>query len=138
MIKITKRKIKFVDKKSGKSISLPSYNYKLDIFDIRIVVLFGGKNINKLSKLWGNNTTYVGRCIDYLKECSEVVMIFRENPDVNTVAHECTHACDYILKRLHYNHPNDANEINAHLTGHLVEVVMKAKIKYKRGKKNDK
>jgi hypothetical protein len=134
MIKIKKVKTSFNSKDRTKTIRLPCYDYDLDIFDIKILIMFGKKNMNKHDRLY-NRGYCEAKCCDYLESHREINMFFKNNPNINTITHECVHACDFILKYLRHNHPNESNELNANLTGHLVDVVLKAQKKYNKGSK---
>lgn len=133
MIKIKKVKSKFNNKDKTKTIRLPCYQYDLDIFNIHILVFFGEKNMQEHNGLF-NRKSCMAKCCDYL-EYGEINIFFGDKPSFNTITHECVHACDFILKYLHHKHPNKANELNANLTGHLVDVVLKSKKKYNKGSK---
>jgi hypothetical protein len=131
MIKIKKIKSKFHhNNDETKRIALPAHTYKLDVFNVDITVIFGLENLNKYNNFFNYNTCEAC-CCNYLPKFGEVVLFFRDKPNLNTIVHECTHACDFILQYLHHDHPCKANEINANLTAHLVDVVLKAKKKYK-------
>jgi hypothetical protein len=129
MIKIKKIKTKFDNPEHTKTIKLKGYRYDLDIFEIRILIIIGEKSIIKHNNLFGRGGCEA-KCCDYLKPHREINMFFKDNPSMNTIVHECTHACDFIFKFLHHKHPNNANELNANLTAHLVDIVLEAKKKH--------
>ncbi len=131
MIKIKKIKSKFHhNEDENKKIELSAFTHDLDIFNVEITVIFGDKNLDKYNKFFNYNTC-IACCCNYLRQSGEVIMFFRDKPNINTIVHECTHACDDVLNYLHHDHPSKANEINANLTAHLVDIVLKAKKKYK-------
>lgn len=49
-------------------------------------------------------------------------LIFPKNPDINTVAHECTHLSNYIVKYLCEKSKSD--ELLCYLNGYFVEQVV--------------
>jgi hypothetical protein len=135
MIKIKKLKSKFHhNNDKTKSIALPAYTYSLDIFNVDVTIIFGIKNLDKYNNFF-NYKDCEACCCNYLPKFGEVILFFRDKPNSNTIVHECVHACDDILEYLHHKHPNKSNELNANLTAHLVDVVLKAKNKYKKRSK---
>lgn len=133
MIKIKKVKSKFTNKEKIKKISLRAYSHYLEIYGCDITVIFGSKNLEKFNNLFDRRVCQAC-CCDYLKNHSEVILFFKSQ-SMNSISHECVHACDMILANIGYKHLNEADEINAYLTAHLVDIVLKAKKKYNKGSK---
>ena len=133
-MKITKVKTKF--KNEDKRLFLVVYEHTLEMYGITILISFSQKNIDKWVEFFNRvkDPTTQAFCVDYLNTNNELVMFFKNNPNSNTIAHECTHATDFILERLSYKpllENGDVSEINAYMTGHLVETVYKARKRYR-------
>lgn len=46
---------------------------------------------------------------------------------MGTIIHESVHACDDILKYIHHDPILGANEVNAYLAEHIVQVILALK-----------
>lgn len=131
MIKIIKRKSKFT--KDGIEHKLKSYSHYLQLYKIYIVIIFGDKRFKEYRDLYDIKTTPDAMCCNEIQHCREVMFLFNDKPSESVVAHECVHASNMILESINFKPTNyDSDEINAYLTEYLVEVVLKAKKKYKK------
>lgn len=94
-------------------------------------MIFGSKNLEKYNKLFDRGSCSA-ICCNYLDEnVSEIVLFFKDNPKMGNISHECVHACNFILEHIGYKYTHEGDEVNAYLTGNLVDIVLKAKKKYK-------
>jgi len=132
MIKIDISHSHFKNEDKKKQIKLKGFIYQLEIYNTKITLIFGNKNIKKYNKLFDHSGAEAFLC-DYLETNSEIIIFFKDNPKMKTITHECVHASNFILNWIGYKYTKKGDEIDAYLTGHLVDVVMKAKKKYQSG-----
>lgn len=134
MIKIKKIKSEFINKEKVKKISLPAYSHYLEICGCNVTVIFGSKNLKKYNELFDRGSSEA-LTIDYLdlESHGEVCIFFKDNPKTRSICHECVHVCNFIFEHICYPYTHNGDEINAYLTAHLVDIVLKAKKKYNKG-----
>jgi hypothetical protein len=100
----------------------------VEVIDVPIykcsVTIARGKEATKLCKYWNKDLSeYGGETIDYLKEHSEVCIIFpSDKPTIEYVVHELTHATQMILRHIGFRETGDGcDEPFAYLLGYLVK-----------------
>ena len=132
MIKFVKVDLKFANigsVETDKFIYIEAYRHYFQLFEIEISVFFGSKNLEKYRSC-RDIEQCEAVCTSFLDNTNEIVMAFKDSPSLNTIVHECTHACDFILSFIKYERPDQVDELNAYLTAYLVDIVSDANSDY--------
>lgn len=136
MIKIQKQKCVFLADNKSRKLLLRGYYYMFELYGVKISIIFGREAMSKFNKFNNYNDTGAAQLFTWLDEDSELILFFKDKPSTADIVHESVHVCDRILAWIGHKHPQKSNEINAYLTTHIVEAVLKAKKKHnKRSKK---